>query len=167
MTDPDATSRAHPVMGEMCHWIVTGISFQMPASDQPATLAPAHIGLGATDLTDQDVSITNITELMSYLTPSPPPKTGLHRYVFVLLAPAASDALDLSGGLKKPKERPHWGYGKVGKGVRDWARENGLVAIGEYTLISLTRSKLFVKLYEIRLFHALTNLLRLNKSRKF
>ena len=63
-------------------------------------------------------------ELMSYLAPSPPPKTGKHRYVFVLLAGPEG------AKLKKPEERPHWGYGKVRHGVRNWAEENGLVAVG-------------------------------------
>lgn len=31
---------------------------------------------------------------------------------------------------KKPKERPHWGYGTVGKGMRDWAKDNGLTPVG-------------------------------------
>ncbi|KAI4132068.1 MAG: hypothetical protein LQ338_000926 [Usnochroma carphineum] len=70
-------------------------------------------------------------ELMSYFPPAPPPKTGYHRYVFVLLAPN-SDNEDgrHDSGPKKPKERPHWGYGKVGKGVRKWAKDNGLIPVG-------------------------------------
>ncbi|KAL8722633.1 MAG: hypothetical protein Q9225_000939 [Loekoesia sp. 1 TL-2023] len=70
-------------------------------------------------------------ELMSYFPPAPPPKTGYHRYVFVLLAPKSdSEEATSDSGLKKPKERPHWGYGKVGKGVRDWAKDNGLTPVG-------------------------------------
>ena len=75
-----------------------------------------------------------VTELMEYLPPSPPPKTGDHRYVFVLLAPDRDEA---GGELTKPKDRPHWGYGKVGKGVGKWARENGLVAVGKFALYVL------------------------------
>lgn len=66
---------------------------------------------------------------MPYFPPAPPPKTGYHRYVFVLLAPAAND--EPSGHLEKPNDRPHWGYGKVGAGVREWAAENDLIAVGE------------------------------------
>lgn len=32
---------------------------------------------------------------------------------------------------KKPIERPHWSYGTVGKGVRDWAKTNGQTPVGE------------------------------------
>ena len=75
---------------------------------------------------------TRLTELVEYLPPSPPPKTGDHRYVFALLAPVGDGG---AGELKRPKERPHWGYGKVGKGVSDWADENGLTVVGEYALM--------------------------------
>lgn len=69
----------------------------------------------------------NLTEIEEYLPPTPPPKTGFHRYVFVLLAPE-----ERNGGreLEKPQERPHWGYGEEGKGVAEWAKENGLEAVG-------------------------------------
>ena len=61
--------------------------------------------------------------------PAPPKGTGKHRYVFVLLA---SDDEDYSRkGLNKTKERPHWGYGAIGKGVREWAFENALVPVGK------------------------------------
>jgi phosphatidylethanolamine-binding protein (PEBP) family uncharacterized protein len=68
------------------------------------------------------------TEILSYLAPSPPPKTGKHRYVFVLL--------EGEGGaeLSKPDEREHWGYGKIGRGVKEWAHENHLKVVGEYIL---------------------------------
>ncbi len=69
---------------------------------------------------------------MPYLPPTPPPKTGYHRYIFVLLAPATEEGIH--GELTKPKDRPHWGYGKVGAGVREWANENGLVAVGKQTV---------------------------------
>lgn len=64
-------------------------------------------------------------ELIEYLAPSPPPKTGKHRYVFVLLVGTEGR------NLTKPEERPHWGYGKVRHGVRDWAEENGLSVVGK------------------------------------
>ena len=41
----------------------------------------------------------------------------------------------MHGELTKPKERPHWGYGKIGAGIREWADENGLVVIGKQTVI--------------------------------
>lgn len=55
--------------------------------------------------------------------PAPPPKTGKHRYVFVLLHGDASK-------LKAPKERKTWGTGKPRHGVRQWAEESGLKVVG-------------------------------------
>lgn len=72
-----------------------------------------------------------VTEVMEYLPPSPPQNTGDHRYVFVLLAPDGNQA---GRELSKPKDRPHWGYGKAGSGVGKWARQNGLVAVGKLAL---------------------------------
>ncbi|KAI4160704.1 MAG: hypothetical protein L6R39_000163 [Caloplaca ligustica] len=70
-------------------------------------------------------------EIMSYFPPSPPPKTGYHRYTFVLLAPKSNEEeARTDSDLKEPKERPHWGYGKVGKGVRQWAKDNALTPVG-------------------------------------
>ncbi|KAA6409944.1 MAG: hypothetical protein FRX48_06558 [Lasallia pustulata] len=119
LTDPDATSRSDPKKGEMCHWIATNITLESSTAET------------------RDVVFTpSFDELMPYIPPSPPPKTGYHRYVFVLLAPPSSteaspNAVRTTGlGLKKPKDRPHWGYGKVGKGVRDWAEDNDLVVVG-------------------------------------
>ncbi|MCJ1469381.1 hypothetical protein MMC07_008014 [Pseudocyphellaria aurata] len=123
LTDPDATSRSNPVKAEMCHWIVTDISTQELISYSTENV---EMTLG----TPVD-GASNRTELVSYLPPSPPPKTGSHRYVFVLLASEAE--IDSSVGqsnITKPVERPHWGYGKVGKGVRKWAKENKLTVVG-------------------------------------
>lgn len=51
--------------------------------------------------------------------------------MFVLLAgPEGTE-------LTKPEERPHWGYGKVRHGVRDWAEENGLAVVGEWLCMAL------------------------------
>lgn len=55
--------------------------------------------------------------------PAPPPKTGKHRYVFVLLHGDVSS-------LKAPKERKTWGTGKPRHGVRQWAEEAGLKVVG-------------------------------------
>ena len=61
--------------------------------------------------------------------PAPPKGTGKHRYVFVLLASKDDD--NGRKDLNRPKDRPHWGYGAMGKGVREWAFENDLVPLGE------------------------------------
>ena len=103
LTDPDAKSRQKPKMSEMCHWIMTNLTTPVP---QP--LGPLKAKEG---------------ELVEYLPPSPPPKTGKHRYVFVLLEGNTKH-------LIAPKDRPHWGYGKIRHGVRDWAAENDLEVVG-------------------------------------
>lgn len=55
--------------------------------------------------------------------PGPPPKTGYHRYIFVVLAGDISN-------LTAPTDRQHWGTGKVRHGVRDWAEKEGLRVVG-------------------------------------
>ena len=128
LSDPDATSRAEPVMAQMCHWIVTNLTlpFQSSNSDQAPDWPSSSFSL-------RESENNGIEEIMPYIPPTPPPKTGYHRYVFVLLAPVMEE--DMQRELTKPRARPHWGYGKVGAGVRDWANENGLVAVGKQTLI--------------------------------
>jgi phosphatidylethanolamine-binding protein (PEBP) family uncharacterized protein len=103
LTDPDAKSRAKPKLSEMCHWIMTNLT------------TPISWSL--------DMFEAKEGELIEYLPPSPPPKTGKHRYVFVLLEGERTN-------LTVPKDRPHWGYGKIRHGVRDWAEENDLEVVG-------------------------------------
>jgi len=114
LTDPDAPSRDNPEWSEMCHWIATGISVSSSSSLQ--------------DLPEQVYASTKLKEIMKYKPPGPPPKTGKHRYVFLVFAPANGTTKKLS--LTKPDDRQHWGTGKERHGVRDWAAENELVAVG-------------------------------------
>ena len=104
----------------MCHWIVTGLKLQ-PKDNSNAYILD-------TGATSDEISST-LPEIMSYFAPAPPPKTGYHRYIFVLLAPR--DSQNNGKGLQKPADRPHWGYGEEGAGVREWADDNGLEAVGE------------------------------------
>lgn len=104
LTDPDAKSRDKPKWSEMCHWILTNLTTPLP--EPSPEMMKAKPG-----------------ELMEYLPPTPPPKTGAHRYVFVLLTGDATN-------LKAPEDRKHWGYGKARHGVRDWAEENDLKVVG-------------------------------------
>ena len=102
LTDPDAKSRDNPEWSEMCHWIVTNLTAPVVSA----------------------ISTSKEGELVEYLPPAPPPKTGKHRYVFVLLE--GQEGQDLS----PPKDRKHWGYGKIRHGIRDWAEENELNVVG-------------------------------------
>lgn len=135
LTDPDATSRSDPTKAEMCHWIVTGITFNASCVDHILRLPIDSKTIGAAFHFRERRPKTaghgsNVKELMSYFPPAPPPGTGYHRYVFVLLASRSSKHGQDDAGPQKPSERPHWGYGKVGKGVRDWAEDNELTSIG-------------------------------------
>jgi phosphatidylethanolamine-binding protein (PEBP) family uncharacterized protein len=93
----------------MCHWIAT----KVPLSSDTHSLKK-----------------NKLKEVMPYKPPGPPPKTGKHRYVFLVFTPANSTTKKLH--LSKPDDRQHWGTGKERHGVRDWAEENGLVAVGEF-----------------------------------
>ena len=132
LTDPDATSRAHPVKAQMCHWIISGLKLHSRHNPESGSKS---FKLGTIGGNNQDIGIETggLTELMSYMPPAPPPRTGYHRYVFVLLAP--QNPKDGGKKLEKPKDRPHWGYGKEGAGVREWAKDNGLVAVGKSIVI--------------------------------
>ena len=114
-------------MAQMCHWIVTNITlpFQSPNDDGALNWLPSF-------LSAKGSKESGVEEIMPYLPPTPPPKTGYHRYVFVLLASETEEGIQRE--LTKPKDRPHWGYGKVGAGVREWADENGLVVVGRQIL---------------------------------
>ncbi|MCJ1449823.1 hypothetical protein MMC28_000151 [Mycoblastus sanguinarius] len=123
LTDPDATSRSDPVKAQMCHWIATNIS--LPFSP-PGTFKTVN-SRSSFD-SEAEFRGSDIQEVMPYLPPTPPPKTGYHRYLFVLLAPATDH--DAAREPQKPKDRPRWGYAEIGSGVREWAEDNGLVAVG-------------------------------------
>jgi len=140
LTDPDATSRSEPVKAQMCHWIATNITLPSLSMDVRKALSPL--------LFDAKSEGSDILDLMRYFPPAPPPKTGYHRYVFALLAPADEDVI--SKNLKKPKDRPHWGYGKIGAGVREWAEENDLVPVGKTLLYPLVVTLIKMTLIVIR-----------------
>ncbi|KAF2200154.1 PEBP-like protein [Delitschia confertaspora ATCC 74209] len=117
LTDPDAPSRDNPKWSEFCHWIVSGVHLSGPSD----TVSESCSNSGGKKESD-------LKEVMEYKPPGPPPKTGKHRYVFLVFAPSNSTSLPLT--LSKPKDRKHWGYDGERKGVRKWAEENGLVPVG-------------------------------------
>ncbi|KAI9151382.1 phosphatidylethanolamine-binding protein [Paramyrothecium foliicola] len=109
LTDPDAPSRSNPKWSEMCHFIATGLALSPPGAQ------------GCSEL-----MLSGLEDVIPYKPPGPPPKTGRHRYVFLVFAPANGTTEPLH--LTKPNDRQHWG-GKEGHGVRDWAHDNGLVPV--------------------------------------
>lgn len=122
ITDPDAPSRDDPKWSEFCHWIATGLSVSADVEGgSTSTCSSAPLTL----------SLANLDEVMPYYPPGPPEKTGKHRYIFLVFTPenGTTDALNLS----KPGDRKHWGYEYEGErvGVGKWAKENGLIPVGE------------------------------------
>ena len=131
LSDPDATSRADPVKGQMCHWIATGISLTSRNSSEGIEEESAY----TLEMYPHAEGVVGnvVKQLMDYLQPAPPKGTGKHRYVFVLLA--SEDGGEGKKELTKPEARPHWGYGTMGKGVREWAAENNLVTVGKLSFL--------------------------------
>ncbi|MCJ1378363.1 hypothetical protein MMC17_001461 [Xylographa soralifera] len=125
LTDPDATSRADPIDGQFCHWVISGITISATNSSEGMDEADAYTLVMSPH--SKGIAGTELQQLVEYMPPAPPKGTGKHRYVFVLLA--SENEGNGRNDLSKPKDRPHWGYGATGKGVREWANENGLVPI--------------------------------------
>lgn len=120
LTDPDAPSRDDPEWSEMCHWITTITTL----SEETYSILP----LPEHGLTEPTTATnTKSDDVVEYKPPGPPPKTGKHRYVFLVFAAKNGTTEPLH--LSKPKERQHWGTGKERGGVRNWAFKNGLVPV--------------------------------------
>ncbi|KAI7527226.1 hypothetical protein KC331_g16480 [Hortaea werneckii] len=115
LTDPDVPSRENPEWAQVCHWIATSPPRHRSADDER---------LDSDLVTKQP----HWEDIMPYKPPGPPPKTGKHRYVLVVLAPmnGTKEALN----LVKPADRQHWGYEKADLGLREWADEMGLEVVG-------------------------------------
>ena len=122
LTDPDAPSRDNPEWSEMCHWIVANIS---TAQQTFSVLSIPEFGLSVE--ADKDKVTEGLDDVVEYKPPGPPPKTGKHRYVFLVFAPRNGTTEPLQ--LSRPESRRHWGTGREGGGVREWAGENGLVPV--------------------------------------
>jgi len=118
LTDPDAPSRDNPEWSEMCHWIGANVS----VSERMVSILPMPIYSR-----EEPLTMSKPDQVIEYKPPGPPKKTGKHRYVFLVFAPKNGTTAPLH--LIKPKDRRHWGTGKERGGVRDWARENGLVPV--------------------------------------
>ena len=113
----------------MCHWIAANVSL----SEKTFAILP----LPEHELTKQITS--GLDDVIEYKPPGPPPKTGKHRYVFLVFAPknGTTDPLHLA----KPKERQHWGTGEERGGVRDWAEENELIPVAANFIYSKNKKQ--------------------------
>lgn len=122
LTDPDAPSRDDPKWSEICHWISI-----VPISDQDGIEIELEDRTEEKDLVEckRFVGCFSCEAKHQFVDkpPGPPPKTGYHRYVFLLLEGDNSN-------LTAPGDRQHWGTGKERHGVRDWAKKEGLEVIG-------------------------------------
>ncbi|KAF1842689.1 PEBP-like protein [Cucurbitaria berberidis CBS 394.84] len=132
LTDPDAPSRDNPEWSEMCHWIAANISI----SQKTFSILPLpEFGLTGHD----SAKYGSLDDVVEYKPPGPPPKTGKHRYVFLVFAPKNGTTEPLH--LRAPKDRKHWGTGKERGGVRDWAEENQLVPVAANFIYSKNKKQ--------------------------
>ncbi|KAF2733251.1 PEBP-like protein [Polyplosphaeria fusca] len=129
LTDPDAPSRDNPKWSEMCHWIAANVSL---SSEQTFSILPIPF-------VHEKLESSSPDDVVKYKPPGPPPKTGKHRYVFLVFAPKNGTTLPLT--LSKPKDRQHWGTGEEGGGVRDWAKENDLVPVAANFIYSKNKKQ--------------------------
>ncbi|KAF3919764.1 hypothetical protein ABW20_dc0108351 [Dactylellina cionopaga] len=102
LTDPDAASRDDPKWAEFCHWLVTDIKPQ----------------LGPLDLKEAK-------ELVEFMGPAPPEKTGKHRYILLFFKNGKEQ-------LKKPDGRKKWGFEDQDPriGARYYAKKYDLTLLG-------------------------------------
>ncbi|PRT55381.1 Carboxypeptidase Y inhibitor [Wickerhamiella sorbophila] len=109
-TDPDAPRRGDNKWSEFAHMLVTDIK--------------PTVGEGGESF---EVDVSKGTVHIPYMGPGPPEKTGLHRYVFAVFE--QEDAVSIDSSVKD--NRPNWGTGKPGYGLRDWVKtQKGLTLVG-------------------------------------
>lgn len=109
LTDPDAPSNKDHKWSEYAHWIVTDLPLNANSNDVESAESLTTV-----------LDYSKGKELLSYQGPAPPPKTGKHRYVFLLFRQDPSVSK-----FETPKDRPNWGTGTPSSGVRDWIKRNG------------------------------------------
>lgn len=111
LTDPDAPSRTDKKWSEFCHYIKTNLKLS-PTGDSKDE-----------DFLSAKLELSSGPDLIPYEGPGPPPKTGKHRYCFLLFRQ--------KGEINPPalKGRPNWGYGQPATGVQKWSSALGLEPI--------------------------------------
>ncbi|KAH8149568.1 uncharacterized protein LAJ45_06197 [Morchella importuna] len=114
LTDPDAPSRDDHKWSEFCHWIMTDVKV---ASPDVVTAAANADTLG--------IDLSKATQVVEYMGPAPPEKTGKHRYVFLLYKGSGKK-------VEAPSDRKKWGHADSAerKGAKIWADKYGLELIG-------------------------------------
>ncbi|POS78382.1 lipid binding protein [Diaporthe helianthi] len=129
LTDPDAPSRDDPKWSEMCHWITTGLAVSHDDKVEDSCSSSLTPSLAA------------LEDVMPYKPPGPPEKTGEHRYVFIIFAPANGTTDPIHP--REPEDRQHWGYDFDGEsvGVRKWSQENGLVPVAANFIYSKNKKQ--------------------------
>ncbi|KAA8909026.1 phosphatidylethanolamine-binding protein [Sphaerosporella brunnea] len=121
MTDPDAPSREDPKWSEFCHWIVTGLKPDTASASDPST--------------PRSVDTSKGHELIGYMGPAPPPKTGKHRYVILLYKDGNTTK------MKGPPERKKWGNHDYRRGARQWAEKYDLKLVGANFFFAQNKSQ--------------------------
>lgn len=120
LTDPDAPSNTDHKWSEYAHWIVGDLSLNVPSE---AKTEQEEVEFISTIL-----DVSKGTEILKYEGPGPPPKTGKHRYVFLLYKQDPEvEKYDV------PLGRPNWGTGVPSSGVRDYIEKHG----GKLQLLSV------------------------------
>ncbi|ODV83925.1 hypothetical protein CANARDRAFT_24627 [[Candida] arabinofermentans NRRL YB-2248] len=119
-TDPDAPTKGDEKWSEYCHYIVKNIKLNPYDPNELIDASNIQDKLTTAELKG--------TELMSYIGPGPPPKTGKHRYVFLLYKQKP--------GLEPeaPIDRPCYGTNIPGYGAEEWSKkyELELLAVNFY-----------------------------------
>lgn len=118
LTDPDAPTKGDEKWSEYCHYIVKDIKLnEFKISDEDSNEGDNSIESFGEKLTTIDLKGK---ELVPFLGPGPPPKTGLHRYVFLLYKQNKNKE------PQAPIDRPNYGTGIPGYGAAEYAEKYGL-----------------------------------------
>lgn len=111
MTDPDAPSRTDKSFSEYLHYLATGVKVNAPSKDDPTGGIAARL------------NVEDAHELVSYMGPGPPERTGKHRYIFVLLRETKGTPTKFDG------DRPRWGNAEPSQALKEYSKKHGLVPV--------------------------------------
>lgn len=122
LTDPDAPTKGDEKWSEYCHYLVRDIKLNEFTLADTAASASASATKNDIDSFGEKLTTVDLQgeELVPYMGPGPPPKTGLHRYVFLLYRQQRNKKPE------PPADRPCWGTGVPGSGAAEYAAKCGL-----------------------------------------